>query len=283
MNTREMMKVALDLAGLEKCTQDAYIIYPGENIKRVLVGIDMSTPELIIAKMTGYDCVVSHHPRCMETNRILDLFSEQTFFLNEKGVPLNRAQKIMEPQIEEMKNSFHPLGAGCDVTAAELLNMPFMCIHTPADLIVESSLQKLMDEHINEDAKLSDILSLLNDLPEYKNAMMGPKIAVGTENSYCGKVLVRMAGVTDPGFEAYKALFEAGYGTIVVMHMPEECVKKLKKLNIGNVINAGHMPSDSYGMNRILEVWEERGVEVVRMGGLVPTNRSVRRSFEENY
>ena len=38
---------------------------------------------------------------------------------------------------------------------------------------------------------------------------------------------------------------------------------------MGNIINAGHMASDSYGMNRILEKREKRGVEVIRMSGLV--------------
>ena len=36
-----------------------------------------------------------------------------------------------------------------------------------------------------------------------------------------------------------------------------------------DVIIAGHMASDSIGMNRILDEWEKEGLEVTRIGGLV--------------
>ena len=63
MNTKQLMDSALALAGLTEMPQDCDITVPGENIKKVLMGVDMDTAELMLAKELGYDCVVTHHPR----------------------------------------------------------------------------------------------------------------------------------------------------------------------------------------------------------------------------
>jgi hypothetical protein len=54
-----------------------------------------------------------------------------------------------------------------------------------------------------------------------------------------------------------------------MMHMSDDDVKAVQEQNKGNVIIAGHMASDSIGFNRILDAWEEAGLEVTRIGGLV--------------
>ena len=53
------------------------------------------------------------------------------------------------------------------------------------------------------------------------------------------------------------------------MHIPEGDVKALKEHGYGNVIVAGHMSSDSLGMNKIADKWREQGVEVTMMSGVV--------------
>ena len=78
-----------------------------------------------------------------------------------------------------------------------------------------------------------------------------------------------MSGVTGGGPEVYKSYFRAGVGTLILMHASEDDIKAVTEQNIGNIIIAGHMASDSYGMNRIIEEWEKRGLEVTRMSGLI--------------
>ena len=56
------------------------------------------------------------------------------------------------------------------------------------------------------------------------------------------------------------------------MHMPEEVIKAVKEQNIGNVIVAGHMASDSIGINVIIAALEERALEVIRMSGVIDPN-----------
>jgi UDP-N-acetyl-D-mannosaminuronic acid transferase (WecB/TagA/CpsF family) len=92
---------------------------------------------------------------------------------------------------------------------------------------------------------------------------------VGSEESFAGKVFVTMAGGTSGGKEVFKAYFEAGVGTLVVMHVPEDVIKAVKEQNIGNVLVAGHMASDSVGINLIIKEFEAQGLEVTRMAGVI--------------
>ena len=49
MNTTEMVQIALELAQLEELPLDSSVSVPGENITRVLAGIDMGAAELTLA------------------------------------------------------------------------------------------------------------------------------------------------------------------------------------------------------------------------------------------
>ena len=65
---------------------------------------------------------------------------------------------------------------------------------------------------------------------------------------------------------------QAGIGTIIGMHMGEEHRKEAEKYHI-NVVIAGHMASDSLGMNLFLDELEKKGIEVVPVSGLIRVKR----------
>jgi hypothetical protein len=113
------------------------------------------------------------------------------------------------------------------------------------------------------------VVDALNEFPEIKNALQDPVIRAGSPSSYAGRVCVMFAGVTGGGAQVYKTFFDYGVGTLIMMHMSDDDVKAVQEQNKGNVIIAGHMASDSIGFNRILDAWEEAGLEVTRIGGLV--------------
>ncbi|HNX92075.1 MAG TPA: NGG1p interacting factor NIF3, partial [Syntrophomonas sp.] len=72
--------------------------------------------------------------------------------------------------------------------------------------------------------------------------------------------------------KAYEQLARAGVGTIIGMHMPDKHRTAARENNI-NVIIAGHMASDSLGMNQLLDQIEQRGVEVIPCSGLIRVKR----------
>jgi len=265
-----MMDSALALAGLTTMPEDCGISVPGENIKKVLMGVDMDTAELMLAQKLGYDCVVTHHPRNTNVD-MLKVLDGHILKLEALGMPRNKSQKLLAERRDELSYGMHVSNSRRSESAAKLLNMPYMSIHTPADKIGEAYVQKFLDEKFanKPDTKVQEVVEALEEICEYKNSARKPVIRVGAKESYAGKIYVLMSGLTGPGPDITKAYFEAGVGTLVLMHIPEKDVKAVKEQKIGNVVVAGHMSSDSLGLNRIAKKWAESGVEVTMMSGIV--------------
>ncbi|MCL2862271.1 MAG: Nif3-like dinuclear metal center hexameric protein [Firmicutes bacterium] len=271
LSTKELFDIALKLANVDAIPPDSGITVEGKNIKKVLFGVDMDTPELLLARELGYDCVVSHHPRV--TNKEMTSILEEVNIekLYKLGVPKNRSQKLVQARATELSYNLHVSNTRRSESAAKLLNMPFMSVHNPADLIGEKHVQDFLDKKFegNENVKLGDIVDALEEIAEYKNSERKPVIRVGSKESYAGKILVHMAGLTGPGAKVLQEYFKAGVGTLVMMHIPESDAKTLKEQNIGNVIIAGHLSSDSIGINKIIREWEKHGVQTTIMSGVV--------------
>lgn len=250
-----------------------------QDVKRVLVGIDMEVGEVLLAdrlseKGKQIDLIIAHHPEGRAMSALHEVMHLQEDILAQYGVPINVAESIMAPRIGEVRRGILPLNHNRAVDAAKLLGYSFMCMHTPADNCVVNYLQKKIDKEQPE--TLGDIIKLLKEEPEYKEAVKynaGPTIVVGSKERRAGKVLVDMTGGTSGSEDAYNKLQQAGVGTLVVMHIGEKHRKEAEKNHI-NVIIAGHMASDSLGMNLILDKFEEQGVEVIATAGLLRHRRS---------
>ncbi|WP_027717712.1 NGG1p interacting factor 3 protein, NIF3 [Desulfovirgula thermocuniculi] len=251
---------------------------PEKEVRRVLAGIDMEVGEVLLADRLGergcpVDLIISHHPEGKAMAALYQVMHLQEDLLARFGVPINIAEGIMASRIAEVKRGLMPLNHNRAVDAARLLGLAFMCAHTVTDNLVASFLQKQMDEQKPE--TLGDILKLLKEQPEYREAVKyqaGPAIVVGSKERRAGKVMVDMTGGTSGSEDAYAKLAQAGVGTLLVMHINEKHRKEAEKNHI-NVIVAGHMASDSLGMNLFLDELEARGVEVVPCAGLLRFSR----------
>ena len=65
---------------------------------------------------------------------------------------------------------------------------------------------------------------------------------------------------------------QAGIGTTIGMHMSREHWKEAKAALI-NVVIAGHISSDSLGVNIFLDELEKEGIEIVPCSGLIRVSR----------
>lgn len=272
LTTEEILQIALEAARLSETPADSGVIVPGVNINKVAFGVDMETAELLVAREIGVDAVITHHPVGGEPKvNLFKVMENQIERMVAAGVPVNKAQKALKPRMEEVDRGLHVANYDRVTSAAKALKMPLVAIHSPADLLGESFIQAHLDRTLagNPKAKLKDVLNALQQLPEYKLTLAKPTIRVGAEGDFAGKVFVTMAGGTSGGVNVYKAYFEAGVGTLVVMHTPENVIKAVKEQNIGNIIVAGHMASDSVGINQVISALEAKGVEVVRLSGVI--------------
>lgn len=272
VNTQQIIDLTLEMAGLDEIPADSGVIVAGDNIKKVLAGIDMEAAEILMAQNLGYDLVLTHHPTAGGPRLNLhQVMTRQIERMVEAQVPINKAQKAIRERIEEVGRALHVSNYDRAASAARVLEMPFVGVHTPADVLSEKRVAAHLEKSFNDKpkARVGDVVDALLEIDEYKNALTRPKIVAGSKDDYAGKVWVSMARGTGGGPHVAKAYFEAGVGTLVVMHMKEDVIKAIKEQNIGNAIVAGHMASDSVGMNQLLDALEERNLEVTRAGGIV--------------
>jgi len=253
-----------------------------KNIKRVLAGIDIDSAELMIATYLNnhnpkkqIDLVIAHHPIGKALADFSDVMHLQADVLAQCGVPINIAESLMKVRISEVARGVNPVNHFKVVDSAKALNLSFMNVHTPADnsvaKFVEAKLKKDQPEYI------SDVLKSLLEIPEYKEAARrgaGPTLFSGTPDNRVGKiVLTEITGGTDGSTKIYEKMAQAGVGTIIAMHQSEEHRKEAEKAHI-NVVIAGHISSDSLGMNLFLDELDKRGIEIVPCSGLTRFSRA---------
>ncbi|HBO83860.1 MAG TPA: NGG1p interacting factor NIF3 [Deltaproteobacteria bacterium] len=276
---KEAKKKYFDRESLSNPYADTRILYGDteREIKRILVGIDMEIGEILLAdrlreKGVPVDLVMAHHPEGRGMAGLYEVMGMQSGILLKYGVPINVAEDLMEERIKEIERKIMPVNHTRAVDAARLLDIPFMCIHTPTDNAVTSFLQKLFDD--NKPERVSDIIDMLYEIPEYANAAgekTGPKVFVGSEKRKAGKVFVDMTGGTGGSKNIFEKLSVAGVGTIVGMHIGEEHKKEAEKHHV-NVVIAGHISSDSLGINLLFDDILE-GVEVIGTSGFKRISR----------
>lgn len=277
---KEEDKADLDQDRFFNPYSDTRILFgdPQLDIKRVLVGVDMEVGEVLLADRLGdkgqrIDLIMAHHPEGKATAGLYDVMHLQEDLLAQAGVPINVAESIMATRISEVRRALMPMNHNRAVDAARLLNIPLICCHTPADNMVTEYLNKYFVEKNCE--KLKDIIKALKEIPEYKESAKigaGPTIVVGNKERRAGKIYVDMTGGTSGSEDAYSKLSAAGVGTLVVMHINEKHRKEAEKNHI-NVIIAGHLASDSLGMNLILDAMAREGVEILPCSGLIRVER----------
>jgi putative NIF3 family GTP cyclohydrolase 1 type 2 len=246
-----------------------------KDIKRVLVGVDAEGEELLLAdKLGDIDLVISHHPRGRALADLHSVMDLQAQVLANYGVPINIAESVIKPRISEVSRGLSPVNHNRPVDMARILKLNYMCVHTPADNLGANFLDKLLKKKKPE--IVGDILKMLKEIPEYQKASeinAGTKIFVGDPENSCGKVVVtEFTGGTSGSKDIYEKMSQAGIGTIIGMHMGEEHRKEAEKYHI-NVVIAGHMASDSLGINLFLDELEKKGIEIIPCSGLIRIKR----------
>ena len=263
-------KETFDTEKLKNPYTDSRLLYgdPDLKVKNVLVGIDVETPELLLAdrlrqKNIGIDLVLAHHPEGRAYANFYEVMKMQADILCRFGVPINVAESQLSGRMKEVERSLLPVNHTRPVDAARLLDIPFLCVHTPADNLVSNHLQTRFEREAP--SRLKDVLKLLKMIPEYQEAVKnnaGPRIITGSEDQRPGRIFVDMTGGTSGSKDTLQKLSHSGVGTIVAMHMSEDHRKEAEKHHI-HVVIAGHISSDTLGINLLLDALERRAAFTV--------------------
>ncbi len=277
----EKEKEELDAESFTNPYSDTRILNVAEDkeIKRILIGIDIEPAEILLAKeIGGIDLIISHHPLGRALANLHEVMELQCDVLNQYGVPINVAEGLMKERISEVARGINARNHQRTVDTAKILGFNLMCAHTACDNLAAKFLKDKIEKEDNL-IRLEDLLNFLKEIPEYKEAIKfgaGPQIFVGDPERRCGKIaLTEITGGTEGSPKLYEKMATAGIGTVVGMHISEEHKKEAETANL-NVVIAGHMSSDSLGVNLFLDELEKRGIEIVPCSGLIRISRITR-------
>lgn len=273
----EKEKEEFDKESLENPYLDSriYHIADDKEIKKVLVGIDIEPAEILMTKEIGdIDLIIAHHPIGKGLAHLADVMDLQCDVLNFYGVPINIAEGLMKERIEEVARGVNSANHQRTVDAAKLLKMNLVNFHTPLYNLAAKFLKDLIEEKRPE--RIGELIDLLKEIPEYKEAMKigaGPKIFVGASENRCGKIaLTEITGGTEGSPKLFEKMAQAGIGTVIGMHISEEHKKEAESAHL-NVVIAGHISSDSLGVNLFLDELEKKGIEIIPCSGLIRVSR----------
>ncbi len=271
-----------DKGRLENPFADSLILAgeSAKNIESIAVGIDIETQELLLIdrlkqKGTKIDAVIAHHPEGRALAALHQVMDMQIRILHQSGVPISQAEAVVRPRVDEVRRGLHPINHTRAIDAARLLGMPLMSVHTIADNHVHQFLKNLMEKE--KPRTIKNLVDILYKIPEYQWAAshgMGPTIFVGNSENECGKITYDMTGGTELDKSRMKVMAESGISTVVAMHMSKDQYEEAKSHNI-NVIAAGHMSSDSLGMNLVLDKMEKKfKLKIIELSGFKRVKRN---------
>lgn len=251
-----------------------------KSVKRVMAGVDIDSAEIMIARYLSnhgkkpIDLVIAHHPVGKALADLSDVMHLQADVLAQYGVPINIAESLMKIRISEVSRGVSPINHFKVVDSAKAVDINLMNVHTPADNLVA----KFVETKIKKDKPeyVGDILKSLLEIPEYAEAAKrgsGPVLFTGFPDNRAGKIaLTELTGGTEGSIKMYEKMAQAGIGTVIAMHQSEEHRKEAEKSHI-NIVVAGHISSDSIGMNLFLDELEKKGIEIVPCSGLTRISR----------
>jgi putative NIF3 family GTP cyclohydrolase 1 type 2 len=272
LTTEEVMQIALDLSGLHDVPADSGVHVRGDTVSRVFATIDCDVADLLMARVLRCDTVLTHHPEGPASLSGWKLIALQIEQMMECGVPAARAEAAIQRRMQSVELNNHPRNYARVAQAAQLLNVSFLNVHLPCDVITRRLItEKMAPFNAPESrATVAEVIAALQEFPEQERAATEPKVRLGAPERLAGRVAVAMAGYTNGGVDVLKAYFDAGVGTVLMMHFSEADLREAREQKLaGNLIVTGHMASDSIGINVYLDELERRGLEVTRAGGII--------------
>src|SRR5947209_16697536 len=263
MDTQQIMRTALGLAGFTSVPADSEIHIKGRRIRKILVAIDVGVAELLLARDLGCDAVIAHHPAGGSAKlEGYKVFLRHINQLKEAGVPEDAAKEAIKPKLRILELQHHPDNYDQTPSAAKKLRMPLVSIHSPCDEIGRKMIQNALNG-VDENSAVKDVVSRIARFPEFRKAESKIEVRLGSPRNRTGKIAISHAAYTNGGYEIARTYFQNGIGTLSYIHIAEPDLTRLANDASGNLIVLGHIASDWIGINRLLRELEKRGVEPI--------------------
>lgn len=262
LDTQEILQIALDMVNWNSLPADTAVHVDGKNIKKVMLTIDVTTADLMLAKNLGCDAVITHHPIGKTAINFYKLIDRHIDYMRENGI----SEHIAKMSILELKRKIelrsHTQIYSSIVDSAKILDIPLVNIHQPCDEYAKRVIsQKIQNTNPN---LVSELITALEEIPEFIKAETKIQVVYGNPDSRVYKWVAVIAAGTNGGFQVAKSYFENGISTVLYFHIDYGDLVKLRESAIqGNLIILGHLAGDSIGMNALGKKLEDKGIQVV--------------------
>jgi putative NIF3 family GTP cyclohydrolase 1 type 2 len=270
IDTGEIMRIGLDLVGWNKIPPDSAVHHYGENIRKVLITVDVTTAELMLAKSIGCDAVIAHHPIGISSLNFHRVFDRHIDYMIENGIPKDVAKDVVKKLKDRVEVKSHSNIYNQVVAAAKALKMPLLNIHQPCDEYMRRVILKKIKSK-KKSQNISDIIKSVREIPEFRNAATRPKARYGSLKNEVRRWALVLAAGTNGGSSIAKLYYQYGISTVIYLHIDYADLVKLKEEKIqGNLVVLGHLAGDSIGLNALGDALEANGIEAVRLGIISP-------------
>jgi hypothetical protein len=263
LDTDEILDIALDMVDWNSIPADTAVHVHGKNIKKVMLMIDVTTADLMLAKNLGCDAVITHHPIGISAINFYKVIDRHIDYMKENGISEKAARSSVIDLKKRLEIRNHTQIYSSVIDSAKILDMPLVNIHQPCDEYGRRLISQTILER--KPILVSEIITVLEAIPEFKKAETKIQVAYGQPDSYIGKWVAVIAAGTNGGYLVARNYFENGICTVLYFHIDYNDLVKLRESNIeGNLVILGHLAGDSIGMNALGDRLENKGIQVVR-------------------
>ena len=266
MDTTEIMTIGLNLVGWKKIPPDSAVHVKGRDIRKVLISVDVSPAELLLAKSMECDAVIAHHPIGVTSINFHKVFDRHVEYMEENGIPMNAARDAVRALKQRAQIKSHANIYKQTVDSAKSLQIALVNIHQPCDEFMRRIIWAKI-RSIKDTDKVSRLLKIVREIPEFRSAVSRPLVALGSVRNSVGRAVLILAAGTNGGYRIAKLYFENNITTVIYLHVDPGEVARLKAEKLkGNLVILGHLAGDSIGLNALADKLEQSGVQTVRLG-----------------
>jgi hypothetical protein len=126
IDTEGIMKIGLELANWKKIPYDSAIHVRGKSIRKVLLTVDVTIADLMLAKSMQCDAVIGHHPIGTAALNFHRVFDRHIDYMMEHNIPKDIAEHAVKKLKSKAELRSHANIYNDVVSAAKILKMPLI-------------------------------------------------------------------------------------------------------------------------------------------------------------
>ncbi|MGO8950995.1 MAG: hypothetical protein ACLQUY_25750 [Ktedonobacterales bacterium] len=272
VTTERLMEIALEMASYINVPPDSSIYYAGTHISHILLGIDVGSAELFMARQLGYHAVIAHRPPG-HPGPVWEVYRDHVAQMEESGVPHAIAQAAVARRIEMLEAEALLENYDRTPSVARLLEMPLLNILSPLESIGRRRLRKSVDEACSAkpDITVGELRDVFLGLPELAAAHTAPRLALGDWSRPAGTVAISYGAYLPPDASIARAYLEHTVDTLICAGFAGCDAQQLAGNSdlTGTILTLGSLPTASLGLNPYISRLRAEGLEVAPFSGII--------------